>query len=442
MLRTIIPERDVSTVLALAINLATYPCPLGVHPVWYENTVTRLKYPRADMKPGKILQLLQDLGDQKILGGFSSSYTSQNHFPDVVGFIVRIDRLETSQFLKEYCPPVAGPVSEYYLFTCNPEQGVIYGARRLNDRFRAQVNILTQGIPLINKEMPVIFPEGSIRTGHLSSFAASDISFVLPLPPFRVFNKESIKSLTRSLLSDINFRTLNNEPVFIRASPVRVGSEVISGFLILNTLAEKNAKLRMNRKLFQVNEDLKKVTPLREEYRLETAGDIFPEFSPFIKVSENSQQSWCTLDRLAISHAAQEAGMLLVLHRGGIRREECIALLYERRIFDDLLSDRIRALTQILDRNLSERMMEGVIFIAMLAAALRWRIFKMLPRIKGRASLSVDGLMTVLSPITVLTGPGRTREVSGITRATRAVLNELNCDPAAMIPGCDRSKSG
>jgi hypothetical protein len=149
-----------------------------------------------------------------------------------------------------------------------------------------------------------------------------------------------------------------------------------------------------------------------------------------------------SIDRGSVEAATIDAGMLLVLHRGGLRREECVRLLFRRRMFNDILSDRYRMFRKMLAPVITEEMDEGLIFIALLAAMLRWRLETRLSRMKGWSGESLDGLPILLGTITLAVGPGRKRDALGIVHGQRSILTALDCMPEQVIPGCRTRLSG
>lgn len=439
MVREVLSEKDASAVMALAISLASRPGALTSLTDWYDWTAVSLAYPDADMRPKRIMQLLQNLSDFRILEWFNT--TSARSAPSVksAGLVTGIVREETSPFLREYCPPGAQPPTEYYLVLCDPEEGIVSGARRLPDTVRSRLNACSQGIPDIEENSPIVFPRGCITAGHLGILAEKNFPFVLPVPPLEVFGRDDARTILKAVLSDINFRTLQSESVFMKASPVSIGARIIPGFIVLNAPSERIARLRHHHELFRIIEDLKNITILPQVDPNDIIRDIAGSLAPFVTWKPDGTGTGAgsaALDRDAISAAIMEAGMVMVLHRGGMRREECMTLLSARRTLNDILSDRIQVLYRMMHEQPTDRMSEGMLFIAILAAALRWRLEVLLPRIKGRAGTSIDTLMGALCTITVTAGPGRRRRPGGAVRGQRSILAALNCMPEDAIPGC------
>ena len=116
--------------------------------------------------------------------------------------------------------------------------------------------------------------------------------------------------------------------------------------------------------------------------------------------------------------------------------------LKQRRALNDILIERNHIFFTMLEGKTFERMQEGILFIVLLAATLRWRLETVLHRVKGRSGISIDALMVALSTITVTAGPGRKREVTGIVRGQKSILSALNCMPEHIIPGCPVPSSG
>jgi hypothetical protein len=439
-LTSLLRPEDAATVLSLVNCLAARPCPLPVLQDWYERCAVSLVYPAADLRPGKVLRLLQNLADFRILERFSALRHRPVSAGDAV-FIVSLIDEEASAFLKEYHPPGSDPPDRYYEVSCSPDSCTLSGCRRLPDSFRSRLPSLTADPSPKGGSPVVVFPEGAISSGHLVPLAETGCSFVLAVPPLRVLGRESGRRILRSVMADFNFRTLRDEPVYARACPVTIGSHIFPGFLILSTTAERIAKLRMHREIYRTTEDLKSAIVLPQVGPEGTVREVSGDLSSLFSWSERGGRIQAVPDHNAVNLSMLEAGMLLVLHRGQLRREECVALLHQRRTFNAILSERNRELMRMLGRESSDRMEEGIFFVSLMAAALRWRLEALLPRIKGRAGTSPEALMVSLSSITVTAGPGRRREAGSIVRGQRTILTVLSCIPEQVIPRCSQARS-
>ncbi|MEN6610833.1 MAG: hypothetical protein ABFC24_08315 [Methanoregulaceae archaeon] len=436
MLQSVISQKDTDAVMALAINLAARPGALTSITDWYDWTAISMVYPDADLRPAKIMQLLQNLSDFRIMEWFNTTNSKPASYTKTAALVTNIVREETFPFLREYCPPGAGPAREYFMILCDPDEGIISGGRRLPDTVRSILHSCSRGTPQTDENVPVIFPRGAITAGHLNQLAETDFPFVLPIPPLRAFGRDDARTILKAVLADLNFRTLQNESVYIKASPISVGSRILPGFIVLNAPSERAARIRHHHEIFRLVEDLKNITIPPGVDPSDIIRDIAGDLAPFVTWIPGEAAGSARIDRDALMHVIMEAGMVLVLHRGGMRREECMALLTARRTLNDILSERIRLFYRMMHEQPTERMAEGMLFIAILAAALRWRLEILLPRVKGRAGSSIDALMGSLCTITVTAGPGRRRKTGGAIRGQRSILSILNCMPDRVIPGC------
>ncbi len=436
ILRSVLSSRDTSTVLALAISLAARPGILTSLSEWYNRTTVSLAYPDADMRPGKILQLVQNLSDFHILERFSRSNAGPLPGTILAGLVFGIMREETSPFLREYCPPGAHQVVEYYMVVCDPGQAIVSQVQRLPGPARSRLNTCARNSSLTGDHVPVVFPMGCITAGHLGLLAEADFPFVLPVPPLRLFGWKDTEDILKAVLADSNYHTLQDEAVFIKASPVHIGPRIIPGFIVLNAPSERTARLRHHHEVFRIQEDLKNIRILPGVNPEGIIRDIAGDIAPFITWIPAESGGNARINREALMHSIVEAGMIMVLHQGRMTREECLTLLSARRRFNDIISERVQLLYQMMHRQPTDRMSEGLIFIAVLASALRWRLEILLPRLDARYSASLDTLMASLCSLTVTAGPGRRRKPSRAAQGQLSILEALDCLPDRVIPGC------
>jgi hypothetical protein len=436
MLQSVIPPRDTSVVMALAVNLASRPGTLSGVREWYNWTAVSLAYPDADMRPGRILQVVQSLADFRILDSFTTHGIEYDAYTRPAGLVAGIVPEETAPPLRDYSPPGVQPSTEYCLILCNPGEGIVTGLRRLPDSAPARLKACIHTNSLIEEYTPIVFPRGCITAGHLGLLAPTDFPFVLPVPPLRVFGSDDAKVILKAVLADYNYHTMEDEAVYIKAAPVSIGSRVIPGFIVLNASSERIARIRHHHEIMRIEEDLHGITVLPEVNPDDIIRDIAGDLAPFVTWVPDGTGGHAKIDRERLTYAIMEAGMIMVLHRGGMLREDCLNLLSARRTFNDILSERLRLLYRMIQGQPAERIPNGILILAVLAAALRWRLEKLLPRVKGKYGTSVDTLMQSLCNVTITAGPGRKRKPGGAIEWQRALLTTLDCMPERVIPGC------
>ena len=437
MLRSLIHPRDCAAIMAFATSLATRPVGLSGLQDWYTWSVASLVYPDADMRPRKILQVIQSLYDFKILDHFTIPGTGDESYSGPCGLVTGIREEETSPTLREYSPPGVHPPREYYFVISHPREGVVTGIRRLpntvRDRMRACERLAGTG----GDHIPVVFPAGCITAGHLGLLAKTDFPFVLPVPPLRIFGWNDARVIVKAVLEDQNFQVIRDEAVFIKAAPLNIGSQVIPGFIMLNSPAERVARIRHHHESMRVQEDLKGLTIFPGVNPEDVIRDIAGDLAPFVEWIPEGDGGRANIDRERLTYTIMEAGMIMVLHRGGMSRKDCLALLSSRRTFNDLLSERMEILCRMVPAPASPRMSEGLFIIAALAAAIRWRLEILLrARVRGKPGSSLDALMGTLCTITLTAGPGRRRKPGGEIGGQRAILTSLGAMPEDIIPGC------
>lgn len=435
-LEDLLPPRDVSTIMSLAISLAAHPGSFTSLQDWYDWTAVSLVYPDADMRPAKLLQIIQNISDVHILDRFTAQREDSEISIPSAGLALEVIQEETSAFLKDYSPAGGHPSPEYYLIRCDPETGIVNGACKLPETVRARLNPGTLQKTLPWENTPVVYPLGCIPSGHLRLLADTEFPFVLPVPPLRVFSDEDARSILKAVLADSNFRTLEDEGVFIKASPINIGSRVIPGFIVLNGPSERLARVRHHREMFRLMEDLRNITIPPGVRPEDIIRDIARDLAPFVTWTPDEKGGRAQMNRDAMMLAIMEAGMQLILHRGSMQREECLDLLSARRTFNDILTERLGILCRMMETEARERMFDGILFITILSSAIRWRLEKKLPLVKGKGSISIDALMGTLCTITITTGPGRRRNAKGAIPGQKTTLASLQCLPDQVISGC------
>ncbi|MDD1718541.1 MAG: hypothetical protein LUQ25_00645 [Methanoregulaceae archaeon] len=424
------------TVISLALCLATHPCPLPVVKEWYSRCIVSLAFPGADLRSDKIIRLLRGLTHDQILEQYTNSFFERKIEARMNAYIVSLARREDNSFLKECSHPCSGPGSDFYLVLDNSDTGSISGFVRLPETFRHRIDRLARIAGLAGMTVPVVLPGDVLSPHHLEEIVRAKIQFVLPITPSRVIRNEHLKIILRSVPNELNYRSFHNEPVYIRNCTVDAGGTACPGFLIMNQRAEQTARLRLRREMYRITENLKHAVVSGDTTPDEMLSDIAGDLSHLFSFRSEDKRVGPAVDHASVARAMTDAGTLLVLNNSPLRKETCLSLISKRRSFNETLSDRSREFYRMIGPEMIGQAEEGIFFIGALASAIRWRLEFLLPDINSKAGISVDALMTSLSPVLMKVGPGRRRRTEGLLSSHHAILTTLSSLPEQLVPGC------
>lgn len=431
-----LPREDCMAVAALAICLATRPCPLPVVKEWYGRCVVSLAYPGADLRPDAIISLLRRLSHDRVMEQYTEARSDGWSGRRKMAGIVSLPRREDDLFLRECSHPGSGPGSDFFLFVADPDTGIISGFSKLPETFRHRIEMLGRTARILGDGTPVILIEDSLSPHHLDEILRAGLQFILPVSPSGVIPDHQLGKILRAVPIELNYRSINNEPVYVRNCSVDAGGASCPGFLVMNQRAEQTARLRLRREMYRISENLKHAVASGIANPEEMIKDIAGDLSHLYCRRSGTTGCGATVDHAAVTRAMNDAGTLLLLNNTPLRKETCLALIAKRRSFNEILEERSREFSRMLSgTEVTAFCDEGFVFIVALASAIRWRIDHLLPAVHSRAGISAEALMTVLAPVRMRVGPGRRREISGLLPAHQAVLEALSAFPEQVIPG-------
>ena len=426
-------ESEVTSLLALILNRATYPLALRHIGSWYEGTYLYDKGQRIKITGQKLSRLLEKIGRSNLGAEFSKAL---------------LGRLKTKSALIYDITSL----SSY-------SQGIEileWGYNRDGDNLpQANLSMVVdraEGIPVMYELYPgsivdvstlvntvevlrsygvedcmMVLDRGFFSRANIYLLEQRGIDYIIPAS----LNLKSVRaamSRAQKALSDPNnMKLYNNEPLFVTEVEVEVGGLSVRGYCYYNPQRQKVEQERFYRRLHGIKEALEGIEPGRRGRNVkELVEDIAGQYKKYLRVDIHKGRIRVRFRNKAISQKVNRMGRFLILYRGETDWQECLANYRGKDLIEkgfEILKNDLEIYTPNVQK---EETLRGLLFAGFISLILRMRLIKKMKETGLIKHYSVTGLLTELSKLKMIELTNCQRIITEQTKKQKEIFNKLN----------------
>ncbi|NOY64515.1 MAG: IS1634 family transposase [Nitrospirae bacterium] len=431
ILKEHLSKDELTLLLALVLNRATYPLALRHIGSWYEGTYL---YERSlKITSQKLSRLLEKIGRSNLGAEFSKALLGRLKTRGALIYDI------TSLSSYSQCIEI-----------------LEWGYNRDGDELpQANLSLVVdraEGIPVMYEVYPgsIVDVSTLVNTVEvLRSYGIEDCMMVLDRGFFSRANiclleergieyiiaaSLSLKSVrgamssAQKLLSDPNnMKLYNNEPLFVAEVEVEVGGLSVKGYCYYNPQRQKSEQERFYRRLYGIKEALEGRGLSRTSGNVkELVEDIAGQYRKYLWVDIHNGGIRVRFRNKAISQRVNRMGRFLILYRGDIDWQECLAAYRGKELIEkgfDILKNDLEIYTPNVQK---EETLRGLLFAGFISLILRMRLMKKMKETGLSRHYSVTGLLTELSKLKMIELTNGQRITTEQTKKHKEIFNKLN----------------
>jgi transposase len=425
-------ETEITLLLALVLNRATYPLSLRHIGSWYEGTYL-YEEQGAKITGQKLSRLLEKIGRGNLAAEFSkellrrfrtkgaliydiSSISSYSQCIEIlewgynrdgdnipqVNLSLVVDRAEGIPVMYEIYP---GSIVDVSTLVNTVEVLRSYGI----------------------EDCMIVLDRGFFSRSNIYLLEQRGIDYIIPASLSLKSAKMAISRAQKALSDPNNMKLYNNEPLFVTEVEVEVGELLVKGYCYYNPQRQKAEQERFYRKLYGIKEALEGIEPGSRGLNLEgVVDDIAGQYKKYLEVDIKKGRIRVRFRSKAISQRLNMMGKFLILYRGQTDWQECLSNYRGK----DLIEKGFEILKNDLDLNTpnvqKEDTLRGLLFVGFISLILRMRLMKKMKEIGLTKHYSVAGLLTELSKLKMIELTNGQRITTEQTKKQKEIFNKLN----------------
>ncbi len=433
ILKEHLSKEELTLLLALILNRATYPLALRHIGSWYEGTYLYDRRHSLKITSQKLSRLLEKIGRSNLGSEFSKALLGRLK----TGGALIYDITSLSSYSQ--CMEI-----------------LEWGYNRDRDNLRqANLSLVVdraEGIPVMYEVYPgsivdvstlvntvevlrsygiedcmMVLDRGFFSRANIHLLEERGIEYIIPAS-LSLKSVRAAMSRAQKLLSDPNnMKLYNNEPMFVADIEVEVGGLSVKGYCYYNPQRQKAEQERFYRRLYGIKEALEaKELSWRGRNMKEIVEDIAGQYKKYLMVDIHKGGIRVRFRNKAISQRVNRMGRFLILYRGEIDWQECLAAYRGKDLIEkgfDILKNDLEIYTPNVQK---EETLRGLLFAGFISLILRMRLMKKMKESGLDKRYSVTGLLTELSKLKMIELTNGQRITTEQTKRHKEIFNKLN----------------
>lgn len=435
-LGSILPERQVYTILTLALNRVVHPVAACNIRTWYERTYLSRVFGDIPISSQSLSEFMEAVGESTVPMDFSeqlietvgagdpllydiTSLSSSSKFMDILewGYNKDGDGLPQLNLSIIANKDLGIPLS----FDVYP--GSIVDVTTLK-------NTTTKMKSLGVKNPTMILDRGFFSETNLNDLIDYKASFVMP----GSYANNKIKSMvttSRKYIENPKYlNKFNGNVIFVQPSKMKMKKRSVDAYIFYDLAREKEDKTKFYNRLHDIEDKLKK----RKLRPYEKAGmvfhDIADNFSKYFtfKVKDGRFVD-VKMRPKTISRRVNRMGFTVILYHGKFRWDEVLTWTKERDIIEKMFLQLKSDLNAKPMRVHKTEVAKGWIFVGFIALILRCRLSKLMIKNDLVKKYSIPSLMLTLSRLKQIELIDGSLMLTEVTKKQRDIFKALGLEP-------------
>lgn len=435
ILRSILPEGQADTVLAVALNRLVQPVAMTNARTWFEGTYLSKEYGDLPLSSQSLSELMERLGSSDIHMDFSrrfiervgrgspvlydiTSLSSNSALMDILEYGYNRDHESLPQLNVSMVAHKDKGVPLFY----DIHPGSVVDVTTLR-------NTIKKMGALGLRKPAMVLDRGFFSQSNLKLLVGGRHSFVMPAS----FSTKAVQSLVTHARRDIERAShlvkYDGTTLFVKAVRLELEEVAVDGYVYYDMKREREEKSKFYGRLHEVMELLGK-RKLREKERPGKVFDnIAGKLAKYIRWSVVDGGFEVKARDKAVARRVNRMGFTVVVQRGGHSWEEVLAWSRERdaieKMFKQLKSDiEVKPL-----RVHKTEVARGWVFVAFVSLILRSRLVRLMKETGLSKDYSIPSMLLVLNRLKRVELSDGTMFNTEVTKRQRLILEALDIEP-------------
>jgi transposase len=430
ILRSLLPEENANTLLALALNRAVSPVAMSNMRSWYEGTYLHEDYGELPLSSQALSEFLARVGESSLAMDFAerfirslgngspllydiTSLSSSSRLMDILEYGYNRDGLSLPQLNLSLIAHKALGVPLFY----DVHPGSVVDVSTLG-------NTISKLHGLGLDEPTLVLDRGFFSMTNIQDLVEHGYEFILPAS----YVSKEVRSLVSGQRGDLekpeHLVMHMGRTLFVKRVKLDMGVEV-EGYLYYDMKREQEEKALFYQRLHETGERLK----ARRIRRWEKPRRVFEDIAGSLKrclgyrVKDGGFQVW--VKKKAVSQRVNRMGVKVVLCRGVHDWREVLDWIREKDVIEKMFKSMKNDLRARPLRAHKTETAKGLIFVTYLALVLRTRLTRLLRETGLAEKYSLPALLLELRKLKRVELVDSTRITTEVTKKQREILKKL-----------------
>ncbi len=435
VLRSILPDRQADTVLALALNRLVQPVAMTNVRTWFEGTYLSRDYGDLPLSSQSLSELMERLGDSDIHIEFSrrfiervgrgspvlydiTSLSSNSALMDILEYGYNRDHESLPQLNVSMVAHKDKGIPLFY----DIHPGSVVDVTTLR-------NTIKKMGALGLKKPAMVLDRGFFSQPNLKMLVGGRHNFVMPAS----FSTKAVQSLVTHARRDIekasNLVKYDGSTLFVKADLLELEEVSVDCYVFYDMKREREEKAKFYSRLHDVMDRLGKRKLKEKERPGKVVDDIAGKLAKYIRWRVEDARFKVKARDKAVSRRVNRMGFTVVVQRGGHSWEEVLAWSRER----DVIEKMFRQLKSDIEvkplRAHKTEVARGWVFVAFVALILRSRLVRLMKETGLSKDYSIPSMLLVLNRLKKVELADGMVFNTEVTKRQRLILEALGIEP-------------